>query len=475
MKKGMIALSIISLMLSGCGKKNSVEEDFSGVQGTTATSSESTVEYDETTEGEEEHKVEYTVSAKPGIDMVVDLTIDTRIPEHVVTKRVKKVQVDDAYLASLASSIFDRGEYEVLSPAGCKLDALDETLADVYAATEQKANEYGLPIDVSVYYQLLMNTQASNETGEFVDDEVKEGAIIHRYEYGDEYGTGYDEEALLKGNINGAPYIMKYSAYAYGSDFKETIGLTPYDGTLSITDFVNSEVGEKLYGDNTVAYDTAASMAEDYIEQLGFSDYAITGCYETLYNSAKQGVIDPYSSEHEYDESALSVGPTDMGDTMNIKKNGYRFVFTPAIDSLHLSDCGDYSRTTLVYDEYNFSTTAWGQPSIIVEVNETGLSGIFIDNIYELEETLADDSKLLSFEQADEYAREAYEENFEYYAKLSDIALEYIIIEYEKEKVMVPAWVYYNGGLSGDRNAILAVNALDGSVVYFNHTFMFKF
>ena len=103
------------------------------------------------------------------------------------------------------------------------------------------------------------------------------------------------------------------------------------------------------------------------------------------------------------------------------------------------------------------------------------MSGIFIDNIYELEETLADDSKLLSFEQADEYARKAYEENFEYYAKLSDIALEYIIIEYEKEKVMVPAWVYYNGGLSGDRNAILAVNALDGSVVYFNHTFMFKF
>lgn len=474
MKKGMIALSIISLMLSGCGKKNNVAEDFSGVQGTTATSSESTVEYDETCAGEAEHKVEYTVSAKPGIDMVVDLTIDTRIPEHVVTKKVKKVKVDDAYLSSLASKIFDRGEYEVLPPAGCKLDELDEKIAEVQAATEKKANEYGLPIDTSVYYNVLMASQIKNETGEFVEDTLEEGKIIYRCEYGDEYGIGYDEEALLQGNINGVPYIMKYSAYANLSDFKETIGLTPYDGTLSITDFVNSEVGEKLYGDNTVAYDTAASMAEDYIEQLGFSDYAITGCYETLYNSAKQGVIDPYSSEYEYDESALSVGPTDMGDTMNIKRNGYRFVFTPTIDSLHLSDCGNNSRTTSAYDEWNQSTTAWGQPYIIVEVNETGLSGIFIENLYELEEVLADNSKLLSFEQADEYARKAYEDNFEYYAKISDIALEYIIVECDQEKVMVPAWVYYNGGLSGGRDAILAVNALDGSVVYMNFTFMIR-
>ena len=104
----------------------------------------------------------------------------------------------------------------------------------------------------------------------------------------------------------------------------------------------------------------------------------------------------------------------------------------------------------------------------MIDVDSTGIRQIVINQVYEMEETLTEASNIISFEQANEAAQAAFSaEGTEYYT-VTDIRFEYIIIEYENESVMAPAWVYYVEGVSGQR-ALLAVNALDGSVIHMSY------
>lgn len=49
--------------------------------------------------------------------------------------------------------------------------------------------------------------------------------------------------------------------------------------------------------------------------------------------------------------------------------------------------------------------------------------------------------------------------------------MNYIIVKYDNETVMVPAWVYYRSKQTDGIGVKFAVNALDGSVVHFDFNF----
>ncbi len=474
MKKGIIAVGIICLMLSGCAKKNSVEEDFLNVQDTTAVQ-EAGSSTEEVQPGENNYKVDYTVSGEqPGAELVVNVVIDTRVPDRIATEKVKKVSVDDEYLKKLAAGIFDRGEYEVLYLPDYDMDEINASMVDIEQSLEEKAYEYGGPFVPSKYYGLLKGYQVSSSASHDVVDKPEAGRIIGKGQLESEGVTGYCESAYLRGRINGEVYILVYNKYDYdentlGYEDTESIEIIPYDGQQYYISYMDFENGANAYGENKVSHGDAMALAEDCIYKLGFDTYALATEFHSICNYETAGVYNSY--ENMTTDGIVVMDASLMEYSGDLSKNGYRFVFTPSLDGLQLADCGESGCSkfsALSYHENGNMNGSWIQPYIMIDVDSTGIRQIVINQVYEMEETLTEASNIISFEQANEAAQAAFSaEGTEYYT-VTDIRFEYIIIEYENESVMAPAWVYYVEGVSGQR-ALLAVNALDGSVIHMSY------
>lgn len=472
MKKGIVAASIICLMISGCGKKNDVSDDFSNIQGDTVTSETSVGTDDVTTEeaGQETLQVNYTKKgATPAAELDVNAVVDTRVPEHVTTMKVKKHKVDDEFLKKLAHDIFDRGEYEVLPSTGCKVDELNSTIADMKMSLDSKAHEYGGAFEPSDYYWRLKSLEASLDMGESVDDSV-EGMIKGEHFYEDDGVEGDYEICYIKGMIDNKPYILEYELCDYSPNDKgyfdrECIQIIPMDGQQIRGSYINLNDGDKLYAENEVDYNSALALAEDCISQLGFDDYALTETFHALCDKDASGVIDPFDSMKE--DSGVQMNSLET--TQNLGKNGYRFIFTPGIDGLQVAYLDTAGRSTLEYDAEAMLAKAWKQPVIQIDIDVTGVRDIKINGIYDFEEALTDNSNLISFSQADKAAQDAFEADYEEYANVNDIQLKYVIAEYDDESVMIPAWVYYRGGMAGEHQGLFAVNALDGSIIHMSY------
>lgn len=127
MKKGIIAVGILCLMLSGCGKKKDVSDDFVSVQGDEGSISDNE-DFDDNLSVVGITHVNYTVEGREtGVNLKVDADVDTVLPDNVQVYEVEKVHVSDDYLKQLASNVFDNGEYEILQ------------LENSYSAAEQLA------------------------------------------------------------------------------------------------------------------------------------------------------------------------------------------------------------------------------------------------------------------------------------------------------------------------------------------------
>lgn len=458
MKKGIIAASIICLMLSGCGKKDKVEDDFTNVQGTATVADADTNEV-----GEAEHKVSFTESTVDGFAMTADLVIDTRIPEHVSTKKVKKVKIDDDYLISLSKKLFDGGEYEVLKVKGYSLEETTSAMLDIMDVLEEKSEEHSAVFIPSSYYRFLNDVQTnvgdvSSETSEYSEGQVILSDSFEVEGDGETY-VCYQERAFIKGNIDGEPYIIDYTKRDYYPNNAmyqdvEDIMIYPMSGRQYCVGTDDETSEEDNHEDNKLSYKDALVMAESYIGKLGLEDYSIAKTSDMFYDSKSQGVMDL--------DGKLVSGVLAQG-TDGYEKNGYRFAFTPEIEGMKLVYCDGSERTTAEYDFDLVLEHEWLQPVVQIDVDATGIRGICINSIYEEEETLANDSNLISFEKANEIASQMYSESYVEDCMISDIRLEYIMIQYEDEMVMAPAWVYYT------LDSKFAVIALDGSVVHFSY------
>lgn len=468
MKKGIIAASLLCLMLGGCGKNNNVADYYSDVQGTAITV-EDGGEKAETEEsaGEAEHKVEFTVASTiDDYEMTADLVIDTRIPENVTTMKVKPVMIDDDYLVSLSTKLFDGGKYEILKTKDYSFAENESIMLEILDSVEEKAEEFNGVFEPSAYYGYLSNVQASAEEGRREDGEYSEGQVIlSRSVEVEDHGVTYvcyQERAFIKGDIDGEPYIMEYTKQDYEPNNEmyrdiEDIMIYPMNGRQAITGIDKDGSEEDTHEDNKVSYNGALATAEKCIQQLGLDDYSLTRTFDIFYDSNSKGVIGLDGSIISGDFSSKTGGS---------EKKGYRFIFTPTIDGMNLSYCAGTGRTTMEYDFDQVLSNVWFQPMVQIDIDATGLRGICMNRVYESEENLTNDSKLISFEKANEIAKQMYSDTYEESYEVGDIRLEYIITQYDDKTVMTPAWVYYCSTESGLK---FAINALDGSVVHFGY------
>ncbi|MDD6137378.1 MAG: hypothetical protein PUB54_09515, partial [Lachnospiraceae bacterium] len=208
MKKGIILVSIICIILSGCGNKKDVSDDFSNVQGSMTT-------VEQASEGEAViEKVNYSIDGKiSGSSLVVDAEVDTRIPDGIQVYNVKEINVTDEYLLSMASNVFDQEKYEIVLPEDSYSPAEQKSMLDeMDSELERIAEESGKVYVASEKYNRIASYLESDMSN--VNYDLAEGQVIVQTKIWiqDMQGAIYEydiETGLLQGKINGKLYEMR--------------------------------------------------------------------------------------------------------------------------------------------------------------------------------------------------------------------------------------------------------------------------
>ena len=468
MKKGMIAVGILCLMLSGCGKKKDVSDDFVDVQGDEGSISDNE-DFDDNLSVVGITHVNYTVEGREtGVNLKVDADVDTVLPDNVQVYEVEKVHVSDDYLKQLASNVFDNGEYEILQLENSYsaaeqlawLETMDTELAQI-------AKEHNKAYEVSPKYKRI---------NFFLDED--DAGVVYDFEDGQVIYENVEEDmrkGLIQGKINDETFELYYCGQDLSANygpygFSEGICLYPVKG-------ISFKAGcERLVSpedvkvtENACDYHEAVVAAQDMVEKLGFVNYEMADSYVLMEDEEQTGVII---------DGSLNNG---MGGVS--VPNGYRFAFTPNMDGRGI---GYYHSTSIATLDYIDSTATLTndstatlinkdkisvQPSVVVDVDDTGIIRVYMEGMVDVKQSISSDTKLMSFEQADAIAKKTFEEIYTVNAQVSQLRLEYVVVKYENQYALVPAWVYYRQDYGGEAMTLFAINALDGTPIHFTYNF----
>ena len=128
----IVVLSLFFVLLSGCGKKKGVEDDFNAIQDgqTTVTN---TIDGGDANAVENENNqtpehVQYSIDLKgAGNKFNVDADVISDYPNKVNVFNMQEITIDKDYLLDLSKKIFDDGEYTVKKPVWlCSISELNE-------------------------------------------------------------------------------------------------------------------------------------------------------------------------------------------------------------------------------------------------------------------------------------------------------------------------------------------------------------
>lgn len=468
MKKGIILVSIICIILSGCGNKKDVSDDFSNVQGSMTT-------VEQASEGEAViEKVNYSIDGKiSGSSLVVDAEVDTRIPDGIQVYNVKEINVTDEYLLSMASNVFDQEKYEIVLPEDSYSPAEQKSMLDeMDSELERIAEESGKVYVASEKYNRIASYLESDMSN--VNYDLAEGQVIVQTKIWiqDMQGAIYEydiETGLLQGKINGKLYEMRYyngenDQPVLGYMNSNSLSIYPVEGKPFKTRYVEiASMDDSAVTDNGCNYQEAFVSAQDLIQNLGLINYELACVYAMFEDEDVKGVLNQPST------SVSGMGAKEI-------PNGYRFAFTPNMDGMGVGYYHDTSNTTTQYFDLMRGTPELKdelitQPSVIVDVDDTGIIDVYAEGLAEVTDSIANNVNVVAFSQADANAQKEFIDNFEGHFQVSDIRLEYVVVKYDKETVMVPGWVYYRNNFGGLNYTVLAINALDGSPIFYSYNF----
>ncbi len=460
MKTKIAFIGIICLMLSGCGKKKDVSDDFVNVQGDENTISDNE-DFDDNLSVVEIAHVNYTVEGKEtSVNLKVDADVDTVLPGNLQVYEVEKVHVSDDYLKQLASNVFDYGEYEILQlensySAAEQLAALDTMETELAQIAEENNKAY----EVSPKYKRIDS---------FLDED--DAGVVYAFEDGQVIYENMEED-MKKGLIQGKINDETYELYYFNQDlsmifgpygFVEGICLYPVKGRSFKTGCERLVSPEDVkVTENACNYNEAVVAAQDIVEKLGFVNYEIADSYVLMEDEEQTGIII---------DGSLSNG---MGGVS--VPNGYRFAFTPNMDGMGI---GYYHYTSVATLDYiDSATTSINkdkisiQPSVVVDIDDTGVTRVYMEGLVDVKQSISSDTKLMSFEQADAIAKKTFEEIYTVNAQVTQIRLEYVVVKYENQYALVPAWVYYRQDYGGEAMTLFAINALDGTPIHFTYNY----
>lgn len=460
----VIIFALIGGSISGCGRANkdeiieSLNDQNDIASGTDANESDIVSEIPE--------HITYNFSSN-AYEINVDADVFSTGYENAQIYETTKKVVDDKYLADLAGGIFDEGEYEIIRPYNlCNKEVLFEEKI-FFEELIESSGEY--TVSTTSYCSLADIDTCLYEYDENKVKNFDDNQIIVEWDLSVQQA---DEElifdvARLRGKINGEwweLYYRKNKSTAYNLYGEKngvgnssgigayTIGIHPIGHDHSWGNTVSmDEMNENLYNSNKTNLDKAKDIANDFIYKMDIGDMDIVHTAQILH--------------------------TEIIDTEdNIYMDGYKFVYGKKAEGIAVNYIENSSVGYLQSGEDGTS-----QEYVSVYVVGDSLDKVIIGSgLYELGAKMSDNSNMLSFEQVDAIAQDYMKNDLTVseYKKVFDIdkiSLCYLTLSYDGSKYcMMPVWIYYNYfgdsfGYGDFSSAAFGVNAVDGSILYFNN------
>lgn len=429
-------------LFSGCGKREKLEEDMSRVDTDISSDSDAGKE----TVDIPEH-LTYTLST-PGCTINVDAAVTSLGYQNVGIYELKPAAVDDAYIKNLAERIFDDGEYTLVKPYSiCSMEELyeeEQELQELFGEADKDYVSYIIGTYIDAYDEKNVK-------------ELPEGTLIyHFYEETFEEGTIGFESCTLRGLVDGNMAELRY---------RSTDGES---GTLYVCRYVCDHVYDKLsteyelastlYGENLCNFEEASRKVQDIIDNMGFAGMKQTAVQHRVISN--------------WDEDE---------DKQSIYMDGYSFIYVRETDGIcNILGEDPYAVINDCYGEDISDFPGASQEFISVDVDSTGVAGVYFGNMYEVAECLSDRAVTLSFGQVDEVAQgymsdvleHLTNDTYEYEFNIVSVRLGYVTLLYDGQYTLVPVWAYVTehefSGQTLDY-IFFGVNALDGSIVQFTY------
>ncbi len=454
MKRKLIATAlIVSIMCCGCGKKNaeSMKEDFEKVnEGEVVVNTHSdSAEQSDDNEIPEHINLEIRDDAS-NKKIVVDADVISEDFENACVYEAVMVPIDASYVEELAKRLFDNGEYKVLLPY--KLMTEGELKAIIDENYQSTHSDEGVELE-SIVNNLAENAMETKDASQ--ERTLVEGTIMYPYTETvtllDDFGvlteqamTDDYEMARIRGMIDGKEYELCVTHSSI--DQRAHVDLH----TVDVSTQENYELEfdsslDSVYGENECDYEQARKVADQIVENMVGTDYRIAAEYNRM--------IDYH-------------GTTENG--VNSLQNGYRFVYTPEMMELNVA----YSPCSLIVSKRNDSMYSY-LPYVSVEVDSYGLISVKYMNHMEYGKCMSDRPSMISFEQMLKIAEAEMEEEIKELdatsLEVSRVTFASLPVVSEDGLAIVPAWIAYMSPYMvtmPQSYALLAINALDGNVLY---------
>lgn len=225
---------------------------------------------------------------------------------------------------------------------------------------------------------------------------------------------------------------------------------------------------------NALSEQEALQQAGQLLNELGLDSQYVPVYAEDTYLTDPENVVKTSTEGGKYTEN-ITVGRV------------WDIVYERAVNGNIVEDYGEkYSEN---YDHGEVDKKVWFGEYVRILVNDNGVVGLFIGDPMTVEETVVDNSNLMSFDEIKKIYEETQLEtlngmssfdsilsdesgDLQYDIKIDDIKLKYTKVSEPNEfnkGLLVPVWdfsgVCYNGqgGLEGE-GSFIQINAIDGTV-----------
>ncbi|MDE5873394.1 MAG: hypothetical protein K2H07_05720, partial [Lachnospiraceae bacterium] len=310
------------------------------------------------------------------------------------------------------------------------LEALDES-SDGYGHVQSEID----------YIEHQIEHLSESEYVKYPENQlVFTGSNSYNRDDSDDFIYDYDESyerAQLRGEVDGNVWLLNYdyTVYEYNGRGGSSVPIL-YGSCVEKMDYVSGNYGME-YGiyKNKCDREQAENEAAKLIDRLGFNNM----------ECVKMTEIRPSHADY---------------------CDGYGIIYGPSLNGIKMFSC--LGEGPSVDGE-----TIAVQPYVIVLVNSEGAYSFCIMEDYDVEETLSENSQMLSFQQIDDIAHAEFEKMMVEHPQLNyditQVKFEYLCVTYDGlSYAMIPAWTYYMEWINnGDTTLlpVLIVNALDGAVI----------
>lgn len=465
---------LIALMLctTACGKQKEIDllETY-----------ENTTSAQETVSGSDSHISDNGSNPSPA---KYNVRPETSTGLNLQIYRANPAEFTDDSLKELAGKVFDNNNFTICKPfTACNRKELDDLLAELDAIDNNSEPNKCMPYRYRRQIEWASNNYSEDNNTLFDDSSCIASSYIADRD---------QDSALFKGQIDNVDYALVYCKYnnsenhepgsgnAYSLTLTPTIQIQRLTPTLSYSFSLDQSYDQldSVYGDNLVTQATAQKQAETFLSKLGYTDFFVT----------------------DYGKRVCTA-ETTIAATDNCF-DGYSFTFTRQIDGVTCpigngSSFKLYSPSTMIHsqesdlsDDFaesqhdlkeiiaaNASTTY--EEFIRVDVDSEGVALVEFYNPYNVEDSIASESNILTYDQALDIFQQTpiylLGENTD--STTISAYLAYAPTRYEEGYAFMPTWFfieapenykdsdYYNTGAMTPGNIILGINAVDGSLI----------